>query len=134
MNDQIHSSSASFLFFKNIYTFYSSTVTVGEAGKCSASVRHRSDSASVCSAQRQPELLLFHLDHSSLPRRRMLRLTGPSFSSSVSCSLALSLSPPRLTLALSYRRLGLLLCSDSLCFFLHAPLFWLCLAVLSPSR
>lgn len=73
------------------YTFYSGSVTVRESGKCSASVSHRSDSASVCAAQRQPELLLFHLDHSSLPRMRMLRLTGLSFSSSVSCSQALFL-------------------------------------------
>lgn len=73
------------------YTFYSGTVTVMEAGKCSASVSHRSHSASVCAAQRQPELLLFHLDHSSLPWMRMLKLTGISLSFSVSCSQALFL-------------------------------------------
>lgn len=71
------------------YEIYSSTVTVREAGKCSATASHRSDSASMCAAQRQPELLRFHLDHSSLPRMRMLKLTGLSFSSSVSCSQAL---------------------------------------------
>lgn len=73
------------------HAFYSGAVTVREAGKCSAGVSHRSDSASVCAAQRQPELLLFHLDHSSLPRMRMLRLTGLSLSFSVSCSQALFL-------------------------------------------
>lgn len=44
------------------YKFYSSTVTVREAGKCAASVSHRSG---MCAAQRQPVLLLFHLYHSS---------------------------------------------------------------------
>lgn len=73
----------------SFYEFCSGTVTVREAGKCSATVSHRSDSASMCAARRQPELLRFHLDHSSLPRMRMLKLTGLSFSSSVSCSQAL---------------------------------------------
>lgn len=74
-------------------TFVSGTVTVREAGKCSASVSHRSDSASLCSAQRQPELLLFHLDHSSLPWMRMLRLTG-LFILLLCLVLTGSLSPP----------------------------------------
>lgn len=71
--------------------FESGAVTVRGAGKCSASVSYRSDSASVRAAQKQPELILFHLDHSSLPWMRMLRLTGGSLSSSVSCSQALFL-------------------------------------------
>lgn len=72
--------------------FYSAAVTVGEAGKCSATVSHRSDAASMCATQQQPELLRLHLDRSSLPRMRMLKLTGLSFSSPALCSQALSSS------------------------------------------
>lgn len=119
--------------FPFFYAFYSGTVTVREAGKCSASVSHRSDSASVCAAQRQPELLLFHLDHLSLPWMRMLRLTGLSFSSSVSCSQALFLLlERRSSAALSCRCLGLLFCFLSLSVFSPRFLSWLRSAVLSP--
>lgn len=69
--------------------FYSGAVTVREAGKCSATVSHRSDAASMCATQQQPELLRLHLDRSSLPRMRMLKLTGLSFTSPASCSQAL---------------------------------------------
>lgn len=69
--------------------FYSGTVTVREAGKCSATVSHRSDAASMCATHRQPELLRLHLARSSLPWMRMLKLTGLSFSSPASCSQAL---------------------------------------------
>lgn len=98
--------------------FYSGAVTVREAGKCSASVSHRSDSASMCAAQRQLELLWFHLDHSSLPRTRMLKLTGLSFSSSASCLQALFSSSssvgPLLAAFLSHRGRRQLLCSFTL--------------------
>lgn len=74
INEWWINSSPVFTFSK----FYSGSVTFREAGKCRASVSHWSDSASVCAAQTQPWLLLFHLDHSSLPWLRMLKLTGLS--------------------------------------------------------
>lgn len=95
--------------------FYSGSVTFRKAGNCSAS--HWSDSASVCAAQTQPELLLFHLDHSSLPWMRMLKLTGLSSSSSVSSSLAFS------CLSTSLVSLKPLVCFSALllCFSFSSP-------------
>lgn len=111
---------------------YIFTVTVREAGKCSVS--HRSYSASMCAAHRQPELLLFHPDHSSLPWMRMLKLTGLSFSSPVSCSQALFLILERRSSAHSLCLAEASACFPALslsCFFVAALLSWFCSVVLS---
>lgn len=91
---------------------YGGAVADREAGKCSVNVSYRSDSAGVrAPARRQPELLRFYRDHSSLPRTRMLKLTGLSFALSLSRAQGLSFSSssstgPPLFLALSRGGLG----------------------------
>lgn len=119
--------------------FYTAVAALREAGDCSATVSHGSDAASICGVQRQPELLWFHLDHSSLPWIRMLKLTGLSFSSHAHRLSPSSLSTgPLLAVSLSHWGLSLFLCSVSFFFpvalisrlfsivrFLHSSPLWL---------